>query len=67
MPGQRVTAKNLADWHHRSQALLAAIMYHSLTAGLEAADDGGLTAAGVLDGRIDDWSVMSCRRLTVLG
>ena len=31
MLGQRVTAKDLADWHHRSQTLLAAIMYHSLT------------------------------------
>ena len=33
----------------------------------KAADDGGLTAAAVLDGRIDDWSVMSCRRLKGLG
>jgi hypothetical protein len=35
--------------------------------GLKAADDGVLTAAAVLDSRIDDWSVMSCRRLTALG
>ena len=34
---------------------------------LKAADDGGLTAAAVLDGRIDDWSVMSCRCLQALG
>src|SRR4029077_2950066 len=31
MPGQRVTAKDLADRHHGAQALFAAIMDHSLT------------------------------------
>jgi len=33
----------------------------------KAAEDGGLGAAAVLDGVIEDWSVMSCRRLHALG
>ena len=34
---------------------------------LKAADDCGLAAAAVLDGLIEDWSVMPCRRLQALG
>ena len=33
----------------------------------KAADDCGLGAAAVLDGLIEDWSVMPCRRLQALG
>ena len=34
---------------------------------VKAADDCGLAAAAVLDGLMEDWSVMPCRRLPALG
>jgi len=34
---------------------------------VKAADNCELAAAAVLDGLIEDWSVMRCRRLQALG
>ena len=34
---------------------------------VKAADDCGLAAAAILDGLMEDWSGMACRRLQALG